>query len=195
MRKLKPDDIDAILPQTQCGLCGHGGCMPYAKAIVERNAPINLCPPGGIPILKQLAELTEQDPEPYLEDMADKAKPALVAMIRENECIGCMKCIAACPVDAIIGGPKLMHTIVANECSGCELCVSPCPVDCIDMIEIPAPASSKAAQYRARYERHQMRIERRESKPSPTINTTTLDEKKSYLQAALARVKASKQNT
>lgn len=193
MRTLTPEDIDAILPQTQCGLCGHGGCMPYAKAIVESNAPINLCPPGGIPTLQQLAELTEQDPQPYLEEMSAKAKPALVAVIRENECIGCMKCVPACPVDAIVGGPKLMHTVIASECSGCELCVTPCPVDCIEMIQIPEPTTNKADQYRARYQQHNERLLReRSEKQQPKTAPPSTDQKKDYLAAALARVKAKK---
>lgn len=192
MNALKPEDIDAILPQTQCGLCGHGGCMPYAKAIINTNAPINLCPPGGVSTLLKLAELTGQKATPYIDEMAAKSKPAMVAIIRENECIGCMKCIPACPVDAIIGGPKLMHTVIASECSGCELCISPCPVDCIDLIQIPEPATSKAEQYRARYQRHEARRQheaqsKQEAKAPPSIH-----QKKNYLEAALARVKAKK---
>lgn len=146
-----PDQIDAILPQTQCGLCSYKGCRPYAEALAKNEAPINLCPPGGVQGLVSLAELLNQDPTPYIPEMEQKAKPNLRAVIREAECIGCTKCIQACPVDAILGAAKLMHTVIQDECTGCELCIAPCPVDCIDIIEIPANVEDKRDQYRGRY--------------------------------------------
>ncbi|WP_233440322.1 RnfABCDGE type electron transport complex subunit B [Modicisalibacter coralii] len=124
--------IDAELPQTQCGKCGHAGCRPYAEAIAEGEA-INKCPPGGERTLQRLADLTGQPATP-LERPAESPQ---VAVIREEECIGCTKCIQACPVDAILGAAKRMHTVIAGECTGCELCVAPCPVDCIDIVPHP----------------------------------------------------------
>ena len=128
------DKIDAILPQTQCGQCGYPGCKPYATAIASGEADINHCPPGGEEGIRKLAELLGVEFKPFNEDT--QPKPKSVAFIDENTCIGCTLCMQACPVDAIAGAAKQMHTIIADECTGCELCVPPCPVDCIDMIEI-----------------------------------------------------------
>jgi electron transport complex protein RnfB len=127
------DQIDNLLPQTQCGQCGYPGCRPYAEAIAQGDA-INKCPPGGEAGVKALAELLGREVIP-LDESLEPTIPR-VAYIREDECIGCTKCIQACPVDAIVGAPKLMHTVIADECTGCDLCVPPCPVDCIDMIPI-----------------------------------------------------------
>lgn len=154
--KITVQQIDAILPQTQCGLCDYDGCKPYAEAIVKKNESINRCPPGGVKGLLKLAEITEQDATPYIEEMRSKEKPKLLARIREDECIGCTKCISACPVDAILGASKYMHTVIENECTGCELCVEPCPVDCIDMIELGELGDAK--HYRIRYENRQQRL-------------------------------------
>jgi electron transport complex protein RnfB len=127
--------IDALLPQTQCGKCGHPGCKPYAQGIVD-GEPINKCPPGGEETIAALAELLKI---PVLElDISRGPAPPQVAFIREAECIGCTKCIQACPVDAIVGAAKLMHTVLIDECTGCDLCVAPCPVDCIEMHPLPA---------------------------------------------------------
>ncbi|MBF2754309.1 MAG: electron transport complex subunit RsxB [Gammaproteobacteria bacterium AqS3] len=140
--RLKTDDdslveqINAILPQTQCGQCGYPGCRPYATAIAEAGESINKCPPGGAAGIAKLAELLGVAPEP-LDAEHGVEDVARVAYIREDECIGCTKCIQACPVDAILGSAQLMHTVIADECTGCDLCVEPCPVDCIDMIEAP----------------------------------------------------------
>ena len=125
--------IEALLPQTQCGQCGYPGCRPYAEAIAEDRADINQCPPGGEAGVRALAELLGREPKP-LNPENGEAKPKLLALIREDECIGCTKCIQACPVDAILGAPKLMHTVIADLCTGCELCLPPCPVDCIDLV-------------------------------------------------------------
>lgn len=127
------DEINNILPQTQCGQCGYPGCRPYAEAIANGEA-INKCPPGGEAGIQALADLLDVEPIP-LDSEHGEAKPVKsVAFIREAECIGCTKCIQACPVDAILGAAKQMHTVIASECTGCDLCVEPCPVDCIDMI-------------------------------------------------------------
>jgi len=128
------EQIDDILPQTQCGQCGYPGCRPYAEAIANGD-DINKCPPGGESTIKKLAELMGVEAKPL--NAAQEPAIKRVAFIREDECIGCTKCIQACPVDAILGASKLMHTVIADECTGCDLCVEPCPVDCIDMIPVP----------------------------------------------------------
>ncbi len=166
MSKPTVTTIDAILPQTQCGLCTYGACLPYAEALVENGAPINLCPPGGVETLHKLGELLHQDPTPFLEEMRAKTKPPTRAVIREDECIGCTKCIQVCPVDAIIGAAKQMHTVLADECTGCDLCLEPCPMDCIDMIPVtPADATTiklQANRARQRYQSRQNRLAEKE---------------------------------
>jgi electron transport complex protein RnfB len=129
------DQICDLLPQTQCGQCGYPGCRPYAEAIAGGER-INRCPPGGESTIQALANLLDVEPLPLDEEVGEE-KPKSVAVIREAECIGCTKCIQACPVDAILGAAKQMHTVIESECTGCDLCVEPCPVDCIDMVEIP----------------------------------------------------------
>jgi len=129
--------INALLPQTQCGQCGHPGCHPYAESIAAGEA-INHCPPGGRDTIHALAGLLNRQPLALDPDYG-REQPRRVAFIREAECIGCTKCIQACPVDAILGAPKRMHTVIIAECTGCDLCVDPCPVDCIDML--PAPTA------------------------------------------------------
>ncbi|MFT4863224.1 MAG: electron transport complex protein RnfB [Pseudohongiellaceae bacterium] len=133
------DLMNSALPQTQCGQCGYEGCRPYARAITQGEA-INRCPPGGPETIIKLANLLNEPPLP-LNPANGSSVPFSIAFIREDECIGCTKCIKACPVDAIVGGPKLMHTVIVNQCTGCDLCVEPCPVDCIDMIEVAAGSS------------------------------------------------------
>ena len=134
------EQIDALLPQTQCGQCGHPGCRPYAEAIANGEA-INHCPPGGQATIQALADLLDVEAVPLDGDHGSESA-AKVAVIREDECIGCTKCIQACPVDAILGAAKQMHTVIADECTGCDLCVEPCPVDCIDMVEIGVTAQT-----------------------------------------------------
>jgi electron transport complex protein RnfB len=130
------DQIDEILPQTQCGQCGYPGCRPYAEAIANGD-DINKCPPGGEATIKQLADLMGVEAKP-LDSAHGEEDVKKVAVIREDECIGCTKCIQACPVDAILGAAKQMHTVIEHECTGCDLCVEPCPVDCIDMVSVKA---------------------------------------------------------
>lgn len=134
------EQIDTILPQTQCGQCGYPGCRPYAEAIANGD-DINKCPPGGEATIKKLADLMGVEAKP-LDAAHGEEDVKKVAFIREDECIGCTKCIQACPVDAILGAAKQMHTIIADECTGCDLCVDPCPVDCIDMIPVHETTSS-----------------------------------------------------
>ena len=125
--------IDALLPQTQCGQCGYEGCRPYAEALAAGKADINQCPPGGRNTIRQLAWLLDREVIP-VNPQYGREGPKKVAFIDEEVCIGCVKCIQACPVDAIVGAPKQLHTVITEECTGCELCVEPCPVDCIDML-------------------------------------------------------------
>ena len=127
------DKIEAILPQTQCGQCGYPGCKPYATAIADGEADINLCPPGGQEGVQRLADLLGREVKP----LNAEEKPKQVAIIDEQTCIGCTLCIQACPVDAIVGAAKQMHTIIEAQCTGCELCIKPCPVECIRMEAIP----------------------------------------------------------
>ena len=126
------EQIDQLLPQTQCGQCGFPGCRPYAAAIVE-GAAINKCPPGGQTTINALADLLNMEVPTLDAEHGVESAIKKVAFIREDECIGCTKCIQACPVDAILGAAKYMHTVIADECTGCDLCVEPCPVDCIEM--------------------------------------------------------------
>ncbi|MGF1749378.1 MULTISPECIES: electron transport complex subunit RsxB [Vibrio] len=129
------EQIDAILPQTQCGQCGYPGCKPYAEAIANGDA-INKCPPGGQATIEKLADLMGVEVESSAHD--DEKSLKKVAFIHEDMCIGCTKCIQACPVDAIVGGTKALHTVIKDECTGCDLCVAPCPTDCIEMIPVQA---------------------------------------------------------
>ena len=160
------DDIDALLPQTQCTRCGDGGCRPYAQAIAAGEVPINQCPPGGAATIEALAALLGRAVLPL--NPANGAEgPTLVAQIDEEACIGCAKCLPPCPVDAIIGAHRQMHTVVLALCTGCELCAAPCPVDCITMVPraalpnaAPAPG---AAENRARYAAHGARLLARET--------------------------------
>ena len=129
------ESIDQLLPQTQCGECNYDGCRPYAEAISSDEATINQCPPGGEATIDQLAKLLGREVIPLNPDHGTH-RPFRLAVIDEDECIGCTKCIQACPVDAILGATKLMHTVIADHCTGCELCIPPCPVDCIDMLRL-----------------------------------------------------------
>ena len=129
-------EIEALLPQTQCAQCGFPGCKPYAEAIAHHEAEINQCPPGGEPLILALADLLGREPMPADETRGQQKDPA-VAEIDEPRCIGCALCLKACPVDAILGASRYLHTVIADECTGCELCIPSCPVDCIDMIARP----------------------------------------------------------
>jgi electron transport complex protein RnfB len=129
--------IDALLPQTQCGQCRYPGCRPYAAAIASGAAEIDRCPPGGEATVRALAALLDRAPR-ALDSAFGAPKPAQVAWIDEARCIGCARCLPACPVDAIVGASRQMHTVIAAQCTGCELCLPPCPVDCIELR--PAPA-------------------------------------------------------
>jgi electron transport complex protein RnfB len=153
------DRIDAVLPQTQCGRCGYERCRPYAQALADGAAPINRCPPGGRATIAVLAALTSRPLLP-LDPQCGPEAPIAAAWIDESDCIGCTLCIQACPVDAIVGAARRMHTVVASLCTGCERCVAPCPVDCIVMVTAVPPrpwtradADAARSRMRARDER------------------------------------------
>jgi Na+-translocating ferredoxin:NAD+ oxidoreductase subunit B len=155
------DDIDALLPQTQCTRCGYDGCRPYAEAIASGLAQINQCPPGGAATIATLASLLNREALPLNPENGVEGA-ALVAVIDEERCIGCLKCLPPCPVDAIVGARKLMHTVIADLCTGCELCVAPCPVDCITMVSRPVGSHDPSPQLnRIRYYAHINRTTRR----------------------------------
>lgn len=195
--------IDALLPQTQCGECGYPGCLPYAEALAAGGAPIDRCPPGGVDVVKALGQLLNVDASPYLASATLNTRPPAVALIREAECIGCTKCIQACPVDAIIGSGKHMHSIIAHECTGCGLCVEPCPVDCIELVTLPEPAYDVDLA-RRRFNARQIRLVREEralqqayrDKRSLVAKTASLEQdkqaKQNYILQALNRVSAKK---
>jgi electron transport complex protein RnfB len=130
--------LDRLLPQTQCSQCGYAGCLPYAEAMVRGEADIDHCPPGGDAGARALAKVLGVEAKPF-DRSRGECKPAQVAFVIEADCIGCTKCIQACPVDAIIGGAKLMHTVIEPLCTGCELCVPVCPVDCVVMEAVTQP--------------------------------------------------------
>lgn len=166
--------IDACLPQTQCGLCDHAdGCLPYAVAIVIDNEPYNKCVPGGQPVTDAIAQIINQDssdtqplnaePSKWPIDVSSQRPVEVRAVIREDDCIGCTKCIPACPVDAIVGTGKHMHTIFTDLCTGCELCIAPCPVDCIDLVTVERTLSTaertlEQEDLRQRYHTHLRRV-------------------------------------
>jgi electron transport complex protein RnfB len=149
--------IDALLPQTQCTRCGYAGCKPYAEAIATGEAEINQCPPGGSATIMALAELLDR-PYQALNPVHGLETPARVAWIDEARCIGCARCLAPCPVDAIVGAAKYMHTVLADRCTGCELCLPPCPVDCIELRAGPAPTANQPLQNRLRFAAHNARL-------------------------------------
>ena len=177
--------VDALLPQTQCGLCGHrDGCLPYAKAMVDGETA-NKCVPGGQPVADALAALLKRPllvAEPSVWPIQSDGRPQrMKAIIREDECIGCTKCISACPVDAIIGSGKLMHSILTDLCTGCELCIPPCPVDCIDLIPDANPIPTATIQVleqedlRERYFAHIQREENRNATRKGPVVRAAID--------------------
>jgi electron transport complex protein RnfB len=193
-------EIDALLPQTQCTKCGYSGCLPYARAIAAGDADINLCPPGGAAGIGRLAALLGREAKP-LDPAGGAEQPRAVALIAEARCIGCTLCIQACPVDAIVGAPKLMHTVIAASCTGCELCLPPCPVDCIDMVTLaPAEAAwtrAMADAARARFAFRELRLAREQAeraerlarKAQEKLGQPMPDAKKAAILAALERAR------
>jgi electron transport complex protein RnfB len=152
--------IDALLPQTQCTRCGYSGCRPYAQAIADGEADINQCPPGGSTTIHALAELLGRDYRPLNPANGVEATPQ-VAWIDEERCIGCARCLPPCPVDAIVGTAKLLHTVIEDRCTGCELCLAPCPVDCIELRPAASPAAIAPALNLERFHAHTLRLAQR----------------------------------
>ncbi len=163
------EKIDAVLPQTQCTQCGYQGCLPYAEAISQGKADINQCPPGGAKGIKKIAALLNVEFKPLNPDYGVEQERK-VAFIIEKDCIGCTKCLPPCPVDAIIGANKFMHTVIQAECTGCELCISPCPVDCIVMQPLTPPTewTQKAADHAKN--RYQAKLKRQEQRAKEKVN-------------------------
>lgn len=193
------EKIDDLLPQTQCGLCGYAGCKPYAKAIINDDTDIDACLPGGVTTLQALGECLQREYNSKLAAMRDKQKPRMLAKIDETLCIGCTKCIAACPVDAILGSAKLMHTVISNACTGCELCVTPCPMDCIEMQIIEKPLTKHEQQVHAessrnRFNQRQSRLQAQKHYDAKKINHKKIDARKTYINDAIQRVKMKKLN-
>ncbi len=154
------DRLDALLPQTQCTRCGYPACRPYAEAMAGGLADINRCPPGGAAGIERLAQSLGRPPLPLDPACGHEKAVQTLAVIIEADCIGCTKCIQACPVDAIVGAMNLMHTVISGHCNGCELCVPACPVDCIEMVEAPGipPPFTHAEAFRSRYRARNHRL-------------------------------------
>tara|TARA_B100000035_G_scaffold310186_1_gene317575 strand:- start:6925 stop:7512 length:588 start_codon:yes stop_codon:yes gene_type:complete len=188
------EKINEILPQTQCGKCNFSGCKPYAMAIASGKADINQCPPGGKIGIVKIAKLLNVKYKP-LNKKYGVIKPKSTAIIKEDNCIGCTLCILACPVDAILGAAKQMHTVIQEECTGCDLCVEPCPVDCIEMVplkikEDEVEKKRKADIARKRYEFRNHRMERAKinAKANRRLRVSS-KEKKQAIADAMARIK------
>lgn len=181
--KIDYRQIENLLPQTQCGDCTYPGCKPYAVAIAEHGELINRCLPGGLKTLHAIAELMGMDAKPLEAELLPKIKSPALAKIREDECIGCTKCIQACPVDAIVGSAKMMHSIINQECTGCGLCVEPCPVDCIDLFTL-AEVQYDPELAQRRYAARQERILAEDKTNHPVIKQSRQD----YIRAAMLRV-------
>lgn len=196
------DDIDALLPQTQCTKCGYTGCRPYAEAIAAGEADINQCPPGGEAGIRQLAALLGRAPKPLNPDHGVEPTAQVLVRIDEDACIGCTLCIQACPVDAIVGASKRMHTVIASECTGCELCIPPCPVDCIHLYEVAQLTErvelAARAHRRERFEAREQRLardaaelaeSRRRKREALQSSKADQDPRKAVIAAALARAR------
>ena len=189
------DDIDAVLPQTQCRQCGYDGCRPYAAAIAAGTAGIDRCPPGGDAGVIRLAAVTGRPIRP-LDTTRGIAKPLASALIDEDLCIGCTLCIQACPVDAIVGGAKRLHDVVADLCTGCELCLPPCPVDCISLVPAGfAWTEDRAASARVRHQARATRLARLDAKAPPDRRraesppSSASSRKQAILDAAIERAR------
>lgn len=184
------DKLHKKLPQTQCRECGYDGCRPYAEAIARNEVGIDKCPPGGEVVLIQLSKITKADPAPYLRSVRDNTREPEIAKIVESQCIGCTKCIQACPVDAVIGTGKKMHTIIEAECTGCGLCVPVCPTDCIELTPIDAFHFDKTIASN-RYDARNKRMAAAKQKGQRSYQDKKEVEKQAkldYIQAALKRV-------
>jgi Na+-translocating ferredoxin:NAD+ oxidoreductase subunit B len=195
------EQVSACLPQTQCGLCNHDDCNAYALAIVQQKDTVNHCIPGGMPVLSALGDLTGQDISSFIAPMQKAQTPQTLAIIVEKDCVGCMKCINACPVDAIFGGAKRMHSILEKECNGCERCIAPCPVDCIEMVAVKPEKTTtldsivkNAKHYKKRYEIKKQRQQQQRAKQQKRRilgkQADNLPARQQFIQDAIARAQA-----
>jgi electron transport complex protein RnfB len=190
---ISADAIDGMLPQTQCGQCGYSGCRPYADAIARGEAPFNQCPPGGAEVMAEIAALLGEKAMSLNTAFGHTMQPA-VARIEEAACIGCTLCLDACPVDAIVGARKLIHTVIAVECTGCALCLPPCPVDCIVMEPTGAPRNrdrqrSNAPRLRERFQDRQQRFAEREQQRRDRAARSAEARKKNVIEKVLSRAR------
>jgi Na+-translocating ferredoxin:NAD+ oxidoreductase subunit B len=181
------DRIDALLPQTQCTKCGYDGCRPYAEAIAAGDAEINQCPPGGAAGIEQLAKLLNRPALP-LNPENGVEQPLRVAVIDEALCIGCTLCIPACPVDAIVGSAKRMHSVIASHCTGCDLCLPPCPMDCISMVPVEPSRAWTFSDAQVARTRFEARRQRQRVEP-PLAESPAIDQKSSVVASAIERVR------
>jgi electron transport complex protein RnfB len=212
VNEVPAETIDALLPQHQCRRCGYDGCLPYAEAIAAGEADVNRCSPGGALVINALSELTGRAAKPLASDV-EAAAPAGVARIDEAACIGCTKCLPACPVDAIVGGPKFLHDVIEVACTGCGLCIPPCPVDCIELVPIESEAEAarhlnppkrdlatererlarRAEELRERYLRHNARLaatRRRRKRALDIADADDLAARRAEIAAAVGRVRS-----
>jgi electron transport complex protein RnfB len=176
------DQLNQLLPQTQCTLCDYQGCRPYAQAMAEGTADIDRCAPGGIPTLEALAKILKKNPDPYRATVEARYKPPSKVLIDTKACIGCTKCIPSCPVGAIAGAPKHLHQVIDHQCTGCDLCISTCPVNCIHPTETMAVGDQTIQAQRAYWQDLYEKTEK--------IKAKRLDEKKSRYEYAKAQRQA-----
>ena len=209
MTRVRTEAIDELLPQMQCTRCGYLSCRDYAEALARGRTSINRCPPGGEATINSLARLLKVRPVP-LDVSCGTTRPLAVAFIDESWCIGCTICIKACPVDAIVGAAKHMHTVLAMECTGCELCVQPCPTDCIEMQDVPSHPQhehltsvwtpARATSAKNRFDARKARLQRTKDQRAARVKRASLRHadaaaKKRAIDAAVARVRETKNNT
>lgn len=182
--------LHALLPQTQCRECGYPDCKSYANALANNTeSNIGLCAPGGEPVLENIAALLDSNSEQYRQEVIARFREPNLVKIREEDCIGCTKCISACPVDAIIGASKQMHTVLSDICTGCGLCIPPCPVDCID-VTTQSTATYSPNEALKRYEAKEARLQKK-IQDSHTNFQNIQSDKQSQLRALLSKIKHS----
>lgn len=192
------EQLNSLLPQTQCELCEYPGCKPYATAIIDENAPIDRCLPGGVPVMQALGEALARPTAHLIDSMTERSKAPTRAVIREAHCIGCTKCLPVCPTDAIIGTGKKMHTVLVDACTGCELCLPVCPVDCIDLVDrapiLPAESNNWRARHEQKHTRETQLAKENEANYQTKLiqGTDSIKDRQAAIQAAIARTQQKK---